>query len=276
MNDLSAVLDFPRARSVQTFNARHATPVARLIVEEVPIGFRYGGIAYAVMMATPEHVEDFALGFSLTERIITAPADITGIAVQAAEEGLSVDITLGADAMRRFLRGRRVRQVRGHTSCGLCGVEDLADVRHVAQRVRAGGAVSAGAVAHAVESLRAFQTLSRATHGAHAAAWVAPDGAIRTVREDVGRHNALDKLIGARLRHDDAAGDGFCLVTSRCSFEMVQKAVAAGYPALVAMSAPTALAVRTAEATGLALYASAARGPDRYTALRNCEVESCP
>jgi FdhD protein len=233
------------------------------VAEEVPVAFRYNGFSHAVMMATPEDLLDFAAGFSLSEGVIACAGDMVDVQTHASDDGIAIDIALGADAFRRYLAGRRVRSLRGHTSCGLCGAEDLRDIRRPAAQVAKGKAVSVGEVQSALEALRGFQPLSRRTRGAHASAWVAPDGTIRAVREDVGRHNALDKLIGAGLRGAFSSTEGFCLITSRCSFEMVQKAVMAGYPTLVSAAAPTALAIRTATAAGLTLL-SIARGDGHF------------
>jgi FdhD protein len=225
------------------------------VAEEVPLAISYNRFAHAVMMGTPRDLEDFAAGFSLAEGVIATLADLRGIVTTPHDDGIALEITLGPAALRRYLARRRARALRGHTSCGVCGIEDLAQLEALpTPRVRLSARpVDPGSLAAALDKLRGFQPLSARTHGAHAAAWVGLDGAPVLVREDVGRHNALDKLIGASLRAGREFGDGFCLITSRCSYEMVQKAVAAGMPALVAISAPTALAIRTAQAAGLTL-----------------------
>jgi FdhD protein len=246
-------------------------------VEEEAVAFRYNGFPHGVMMATPADLEDFAVGFSLAEGVIGAGSDIDAISIEGSAEGIAVDISLRGESLRRYLAGRRVRQLRGHTSCGLCGVEDLQHVRHPPSRVHAARLPQESAISHAFDRLREWQPLSRLTRGAHAAAWVDFDGAIQIVREDVGRHNALDKLIGAGLRGAFSRTTGFCLVTSRCSFEMVQKAVAAGFPVIVSASAPTALAIRTAKAAGLALCAlSRERAPLIFTQHEYSEDLSWP
>ena len=224
------------------------------IAEETPVAFRYNGFPHAVMMATPDDLEDFATGFSKSEGIIEGCSDAHNISVCQSCEGTTIDISLAGNALRRYLASRRVRQLRGHTSCGLCGVEDLHDVRRPAARVASAKSLRTDSIQSALNALRAWQPLSRYTRGAHASAWVALEGNLCAVREDVGRHNSLDKLIGTILRNGLRADDGFCLITSRCSFEMVQKAVAAGFPALVSVGAPTALAIRLAMAAGLRLY----------------------
>jgi formate dehydrogenase accessory protein FdhD len=224
------------------------------VAEETPVAFRYDGFSHAVMMATPEHLHDFAFGFSRSEGIIETHADIRDISIDLAEEGATIDISLTGNALHLYLANRRIRRLKGHTSCGLCGVEDLSDVRRPTSRLRPAPPLSAEAVRSAVTTLRQWQPLSRHTRGAHASAWVTRDGALRVVREDVGRHNSLDKLIGALLRTHVSADDGFCLITSRCSLEMVQKAAAAGIATLVSAGAPTGLAVRFAETVGLSLH----------------------
>jgi FdhD protein len=225
------------------------------LAEEEPVAFRYNGLAHGVMMATPADLEDFAVGFSLTEGIISEVSDIDEISVAFREEGILIDISLTGKNLHQYLAHRRVRQLRGNTSCGLCGVEDLDDIRRPASRVRATRMLDPNVIAAVQSRLREWQPLSRLTRGAHAAAWLSFDGQVEVVKEDVGRHNALDKLIGAGLRGGFSAASGFCLITSRCSFEMVQKAIAAGFSALVSVSLPTARAVRSAQGAGLSLYA---------------------
>lgn len=227
----------------------------RDVAEEVPLAISYNGFAHAVMMGTPRDLEDFAAGFSLAEGIIATLADLKAVATTPHDDGIAIAVTLSACALRRYLAQRRARALRGHTSCGICGVEDLAQLAALPTPRIHGSIrpVEPDVLAAALDRLRVFQPLSARTRGAHAAAWVGLDGALRLVREDVGRHNALDKLIGAALRAGRDVSDGFCLITSRCSYEMVQKAITAGMPALVAISAPTALAIRTAEAAGLTL-----------------------
>jgi FdhD protein len=170
-----------------------------------------------------------------------------------------------------------VRQLRGHTSCGLCGVEDLDDVSRPTAHVRPAMPMSPDLILSALTAIRQWQPLSRYTRGAHASAWIGPEGNLRTVREDVGRHNSLDKLIGAVLRSGGDAANGFCLITSRCSFEMVQKAVAAGFAILVSAGAPTARAIRLAMAAGLTLYSLSREGePLLFTSPALSENEAWP
>jgi FdhD protein len=224
------------------------------VAEEIPVAFRYNGFPHAVMMATPDDLEDFAIGFSTTEGILAVGSDPPNISVVPCDDGVTIDISLKGGDLHRYLATRRIRQLRGHTSCGLCGIEDLDDVSRSPARVHAAATLDTDLILPALDALRSWQPLSRWTRGAHASAWVGLDGELRAVREDVGRHNALDKLIGAMVRGDSGIGPGFCLLTSRCSFEMVQKAVAAGFPTLVSVGAPTSHAIRLAVAAGLQLY----------------------
>jgi FdhD protein len=223
------------------------------------VGFRYGGLPYAVMMATPEDLEDFALGFTLTEGIAGEAGDIRHIRVGPAEGGVEIDIALTPPRFQAFLARERARSLAGHTSCGICGVRDLGALPGCGASLVPGPPPAADAVRRALAGLRARQPLAARTHATHAAAWADASGDLSDVREDVGRHNALDKLIGAMLRAGRDPRAGFGVVTSRCSFEMVQKAAAARFAALVAISAPTALAVRKAGEAGLTLIAGAGR-----------------
>jgi FdhD protein len=227
------------------------------VAEEAPIGFVYNGFPHAVMMATPAALDDFAVGFSLTEGLIDSLADIRATSARPGANGVELAIELAPECFARFLRRRRIRSLRGHTGCGVCGIEEIAqlDAARRTPPAHHGAEVRLAAVRRAVADLRESQPLSRLTRCAHAATWADRDGRPVLVREDIGRHNALDKLIGAALRENLDTSGGFCLVTSRCSYEMVQKAVAAGWPVLVSLSAPTSLAIRTAEHSRLTLIA---------------------
>ena len=244
-------------------------PVPVDAIEEVPVALSIAGVAYAVMMATPCELLDFAAGFMVTEGVISTVAEIRTIDVRSSAEGYEVEIVLAPEPLRRFLSQRRRRNLRGHTSCGLCGVEDLEDIGQQAfvrnafsSGDRASPAINIAAVRNASKSLRGHQLLSRRTCAAHAAAWCTPKGQIVLAREDVGRHCALDKLIGACLRAAIDLSEGFCVITSRCSFELVQKAVMAQMPVLIAFGSPTAMAVRTAAAAGLVLIARSMGGDE--------------
>ena len=226
-----------------------------LIAEEAPVALVYNGISHAVMMATPADLADFALGFSLSEGIIQSADELLDLAVEPVDEGIEVRMAIALDRFAA-LKERR-RSLAGRTGCGLCGVDSLKEaVRHPAP-IAHDTRFEVKAINRALAELPKHQAMNRATGAVHAAAWVDMHGAITLVREDVGRHNALDKLIGALARGGVDRGRGFALITSRCSVEMVQKAVAAGIPMLVAISAPTALAKRLAEETRLTLVALA-------------------
>lgn len=247
------------------------------VAEEMPVAFRYNGFPYAVMMATPDDLEDFAVGFSVSEGIVTPGSELPDVEVIACDDGTTIDISLDGNDLHRYLATRRVRQLRGHTSCGLCGVQDLDDIARPPVRVRAAAALDSDLILPALDTLRQWQPLSRQTRGAHASAWVGLDGDLLMVREDVGRHNSLDKLIGAMVRGGSAVHAGFCLITSRCSFEMVQKAAAAGFPALVSAGAPTTHAIRLARSAGLRLYALSRDGqPLKFTSPESLEEQICP
>ena len=226
--------------------------VAAAVAAEVPVAFQYNGIAHTVMLATPEDFEDFALGFSLSEGIVENHAEFYGVEVQPAYVGITLAIDVAAEAFAR-LKSRR-RTLAGRTGCGICGTESLDQVqRSLPMLGGRGPQVAPAALERAQAALPARQPLQRATGSTHGAAWCAADGAIVTVREDDGRHNALDKLIGALLRHGVDTGNGFALITSRASIEMVQKSATAGIALLAAVSAPTGFAVRTANACGQTL-----------------------
>lgn len=224
--------------------------VTRAVADEVPVAIECSGIAYAVLMASPADIEDLAYGFALGERLIDRADDVRGVDVHCSGAGIMVRLALARRVIDRV--GDRVRHRTSDASCGLCGVETLAQ----ALRPLPDAAAWAGddaAVFRAYRTLRDQQPLNAATGAVHAAAASAHDGTIRMVREDVGRHNAFDKLIGALLRQGASWEDGFALLTSRCSFELVEKAVLAGCPMLATISAPTRLAVERAAAAGLAL-----------------------
>ncbi len=229
---------------------------ARTIPEEVAIAVTYGRTTHAVMMATPSDLEDFAVGFSLAEGIVATPDEITGIEPVANPLGIDLRIAL-ADAQEGRFRDRR-RAMAGPVGCGLCGLDSLKEVLRPAPRVADDGAsIQAEALLAATRALPPLQPHNMRTRAMHAAAYWSPAEGIVAVREDIGRHNALDKLCGAMARRGGAMRAGAALVTSRASVDMVQKLAVAGCPVLVAVSAPTALAVATAEAAGITLVAIA-------------------
>lgn len=227
----------------------------RAIPEETAIAFTYNTASYAVMMATPKDLEDFAVGFSLTEGVISSIEAIEGIDIVEEEMGVELRIWLKAPHAAEFL-GRR-RKMAGPTGCGLCGVETLIEAMRPPPEVGEGRAFSPNQIMTAVESLFPLQVLNHETRAVHAAGFWEPERGLVAVREDVGRHNALDKLAGALAREGATARSGLVVLTSRVSVEMVQKSAFIGAPVIVAVSAPTALAVRIAEACGMTLAAVA-------------------
>lgn len=214
----------------------------------------YGDAPYAVMMTTPADLEDFVYGFSLTEGVIGGAKEIRGIEIRPQNDGRVASTSLTPDALRRHMARRR--NLSGRTSCGLCGVESLDQIPSASTPVQ-GVAPDGAAIARALSLLDEAQPIFASTRATHAAAWCDRRGDLLVVREDVGRHNALDKTIGACLRAGIGAADGFMLTTSRCSFEMVEKAAIFGAPALVSVSAPTSLAIDRARALGVRLIAVA-------------------
>ncbi|MEO5793677.1 MAG: formate dehydrogenase accessory sulfurtransferase FdhD [Rhodoferax sp.] len=222
------------------------------VADEVPVALEYNGISHAVMMASPADLEDFARGFSLTEGIVDTVGQIRDIELVVSEQGHTLQIQIAAGCFAR-LKDRR-RNLTGRTGCGLCGTDSLAHaVRRPAPVAAPAAPFDIAAVARALAALRSQQHLLDATGATHAAAWCHADGAIALVREDVGRHNALDKLVGALHVADVAAASGFIVVTSRASFEMVQKAACAGVALLAAISGVTALAIDVAQGAGISL-----------------------
>jgi len=236
-------------------------PAERLIPEETAVAFTYNGGTYAVMMATPQDLEDFAVGFSLTEGLIGAPEDIRkfDIVEQAiGDHGSGIELRLWLSTPRGAALAERRRHMAGPTGCGLCGIESLAEALRPVPRVNEShAAFRPDEIMRALEAVGPRQDLNRQTRAVHAAAFWRSDQGLVAVREDVGRHNALDKLCGALARARVAGSAGMVLLTSRVSVEMVQKTAALGAPLIVAVSAPTALATRTAEAAGITLVAIA-------------------
>jgi FdhD protein len=227
--------------------------IERPLADEAAVGILYDGRPHAVLMATPDHVEDLAVGFTLSERIATA-GQIASVSVSVLDEGVQVDVRLTPEA-RAGRAKARARTLEGRSSCGLCGVQRLAAAVRPLPAVDDSRTVSRRAIETALDALEDHQPLGRLTRASHAAALADAEGRLLRVREDVGRHNALDKLIGASARAGETGP--ICIVTSRCSYEMVEKAAIAGFAVLVAISAPTALAIRKAEEAGLTLVALA-------------------
>jgi FdhD protein len=225
------------------------------VAVEAPIEIAYGGQAFAVMMGTPADLEDFAAGFSLTEGVVESFAEIRAIEAHVEAEAARVDVALTGARLHAHLARRRA--IAGRTGCGLCGIEDLDHLPKTRRRDAPPRLPDPAAVGAAVAALEAHQPLNAATRAVHGAVWCDARGEILVAREDVGRHNALDKCIGALLRGGVGPEQGFFVVTSRCSYEMVTKAAAFGAQALVCVSAPTSLALSAAERTGLALIVTA-------------------
>lgn len=223
----------------------------RAIAEEVPVAIELNGIGYAVLMATADDLEDLAFGFALAERLVETSSQIVDVDVHRNENGVILRISLASECARRILD--RVRHRTSESSCGMCGLENLEQAIRPLPRLLSSGPVEFTAVFAALDNLRRHQPLNRQTGGVHAAAFCGSDGTIRLVREDIGRHNAFDKLIGAMLRRGQQWEQGFALLSSRCSYELVEKAVLAGCPTLVTISAPTTLALRRAVEANLTL-----------------------
>ncbi|MCW4150666.1 formate dehydrogenase accessory sulfurtransferase FdhD [Halomonas sp. 18H] len=228
-----------------------------LLALERPVALVYNGISHAVMMASPTDLEEFALGFSLSEGILADVTECYDLDIHEAPQGFTVHLTIASQRMAELKQRRR--SLTGRTGCGLCGTEALEQAIRPIPHVVA-PSVSDGAIQRALQELAAHQPLQAATGASHGAAWCDAQGRIQRLREDVGRHNALDKLIGALAREASPLDEGFALVTSRASYEMVHKCASAGIGALVAVSAATALAVEQAQASGLLLAGFARPG----------------
>lgn len=254
MKPVDGALHMPAGASVvDAFAWRNhgAVPTHECLPEEVPVALEYNGVSHAVMLATPADLADFALGFSLTEGLIDERADLLDVEPEQRREGIVLHLRITARCEAR-LKLRR-RNLAGRTGCGLCGTDSLDQVLRSPARLLPPSRVTLAALQQAMRELARGQPLQHATGATHAAAWCDAAGALHIVREDVGRHNALDKMVGALARAALDAGSGLVAVTSRASVEMVQKTVAAGVPVLAAMSAPTALAVASARSAGLLL-----------------------
>ncbi|CAN4275402.1 formate dehydrogenase accessory protein [Methylophilaceae bacterium] len=237
--------------SVQQWRDGELRQAKDCLAEETPVAMVYNGVSHAVMLATAQDLEDFAMGFALSEGIVEQPSELYGIEVLEQEQGIALYCSI---ANERFVQLKeRRRTLAGKTGCGLCGAENLTQAMRYPRALKNAGEFTSASIVSALAALPSRQLLQQQTGATHASAYVLADGSINLVREDVGRHNALDKVVGALAKAGQQDKSGFVLTTSRASFEMVQKVATAGLSMLVAVSAPTALAVRVAEQCGLCL-----------------------
>ena len=230
------------------------------IAEERPVALVYNNRNYAVMLATPNDLDDFAVGFSISERIVNSPSEINSIVVQEVDLGFDIKVEIAPERAERLDVRQKRRNMVGSASCGLCGLENadsfLAQLPRV---VETRFVVSDAVIARAVKELPDYQQLNAETYSVHGAAWVNLSGEVEMVREDIGRHNAVDKLLGARAKSSSHA-DGFLLVSSRCSYEIIEKAARHGVGAVVSISAPTGFAIDKAREANISLYCWSAEG----------------
>jgi FdhD protein len=247
-------------RRIERWREGRREPAGDCIAEEMPVAMHYNGHPYAVMMATPRDLEDFALGFSLSEGLVQSSAQLTGIDVRHHLEGIELSMAVASDAPAARIDRSRQRLLPGRSGCGLCGTRELEGAVRPPAPVHASARFPTMALERALRALDSHQPMNAATGAVHAAAWADADGRILLAREDVGRHNALDKLIGAMCRAGCRPDAGMLLLTSRASYEMVTKAASAGIGFIVAISAPTALAVDLARSAGVCLVGFARPG----------------
>ncbi len=257
--EAEARADTPAAVSaelpVQRWTRGAIASTTDLIAEEMPVALVYHDVPHVVMLATPADLEDYACGFTLSEGLVASVDEIRGVEVVQGEAAADVRISVAWERFTQLLQRRR--NLTGRTGCGLCGAETAEDAIRECPRVPEGVSVTAAGLHAAITELSARQPINSRTGSVHAAAWVVPGSGIQVVREDVGRHNALDKTSGALARAHADFATGYMLITSRASYEMVQKCATVGVPLLVALSAPTAFAVRLAQRSGLTLVAFA-------------------
>jgi len=267
----AAVVDEPKSVSAEVSVDRWAagatTHTTDQVAEEVPVALVYHNVPHVVMLATPANFEDFAVGFTLSEGLVARPDEIRGVEVTRGADAVDVRVTVAWERFTELLQRRR--NLTGRTGCGLCGAETAEDAIREVDTVGPGPTVTIGGLHAAIEQLGSLQPINARTGSVHAAAWVMPGQGIQIVREDVGRHNALDKAIGALVRGKVDLSTGYMLITSRASYEMVQKSATVGISFLAALSAPTAFAVRMAKKTGVTLVAFARR--DRHVVYAHPE-----
>ncbi len=264
---------------VQRWKRGELTHTTDFVTEEVPVALVYHGVPHVVMLASPADLEDYAVGFTVSEGLVGDPGEIQSVEVARGADSIEVRIGIAGERFSELLRRRR--NLTGRSGCGLCGAETVEEAIRPPVKVGKGPIVTSAELHAALVELESMQPVNARTGSIHAAAWVMPgqksgqgsgegkSGGIQLVREDVGRHNALDKVIGALVRSGADVSTGYALITSRASFEMVQKAAAAGITFLVAVSAPTALAIRMARQTGLTLVGFARR--DQHVIYANPE-----
>ena len=247
-----------RSQTVERWRDGSSVQAIDQIAEEVPVAMIYNGISHAVMLATPHDLAAFGLGFSLSEGILANRSELYDLECLPRSEGIELHMTISQE---RFvaLKQRR-RNLAGRTGCGLCGTESLQQVRRPHPPLTSRQTFTAGALHVAMQQLPALQQVQSVTGAVHAAAWVDAAGRLQYLSEDIGRHNALDKLIGRIAQENGDFSAGFAIVTSRASYEMVQKSVALGIPLLAAVSAPTTLAIELANEAGLTLVGFARNG----------------
>jgi FdhD protein len=244
--------------SVQVVGTLEGTSTTWSLPEEVPVALQINSKPYAVMMATPADLQDFAIGFALSEGLVKHGSDISNVLVMPSGDGFTADIAVDES---KLIRKRMVsRTLEGRVGCGLCGIEEMADAIRMPHGKLASATPDAASIAKAFAELPKHQPMNTVNRTVHAAAWCLANGKIMLAREDVGRHNALDKLIGAMAQQGIHPRNGFALMSSRCSFELVQKCALAGISALATVSAPTALAYKLAREAGLQLAALSKQG----------------
>ncbi|HQT42483.1 MAG TPA: formate dehydrogenase accessory sulfurtransferase FdhD [Halothiobacillus sp.] len=268
MNSNQPAIECVSTQSISRWRDQYWTNEQDQLAIEVPVALQFNGVSHAVMLATPCNLEHFALGFALSEGIVGSRAEFHTAHITHSALGITIACDIASPAFMKL--SERRRNMTGRTGCGLCGVESLEQVfRPLPGSAPAAQPISAPSMRIALKNLSRLQPLNRLTGGMHAAAWSASDGTLQQVCEDVGRHNALDKLIGMMAERNVNFEEGFLLITSRASVEMVQKAATVGMRSLIAISAPTALAVKTAQAAGMTLIAFA-RG-DAFVAYTHAD-----
>ena len=225
------------------------------VPEETPVAFVYNRRNYAVMLATPSDIEDFAVGFSLTERVVDAAGEISSVDIHQSARGVELHISISPEKLERLDIRQQRRNLVGRTGCGICGLENadtFFEKLPCVSEVKAD--IAPDALARALGELRSHQPLNQSTKTVHAAAWALLDGAVQLAREDVGRHNALDKLLGALARARTEMASGFVLMSSRCSYEIIEKSARLGVRAVATVSGPTAFAIAKAKEANIALF----------------------